>query len=210
MTGARGDVRKLLERISEDGTWITTTLDTFHGTMLSRSEWPESACLRYGMHPLNLQDCCNDCGQGFSIEHGLNCKTGGLVGLTDNDARDKAVCLSEATLGKTYVSYKLMIFSGTDVLISQPGTLQGAAIRCSTAGNKAQGDVMLHRLWKRGEGDILDLHITGTGQPTHRGLSLEEVLKRQARAKKDFYLQACVERRRLFVPLKYHVDGMTA
>ena len=30
------------------------------------------------------------------------------------------------------------------------------------------------------------------------------------KAKKDFYLQACVERRRSFAPLIYSVDGMAA
>ena len=36
------------------------------------------------------------------------------------------------------------------------------------------------------------------------------MLERQAKAKKDFYLQACVERRRSFAPLVYLVDGMAA
>ena len=36
------------------------------------------------------------------------------------------------------------------------------------------------------------------------------MLERQAKAKKDFYLQACVERRRSFPPLVYSVDGMAA
>jgi hypothetical protein len=57
---------------------------------------------------------------------------------------------------------------------------------------------------------VLDVRITDTDQPTYRGSSSEKVLERQAKAKKDFYLQACVERRRSFAPLVYSVDGMAA
>ena len=210
MAGARGDVRKRLERIGDCGAWITATPDKLQGTLLSRDEWRDSTRLRYGMRPLGLQDRCDACGCGFSIEHGLSCKTGGLVGLSHNDVRDEAGGLSEAALGKTYVSYEPMIFSGTDVWASQPGTPQGPAARRGTPGDDARGDVLVHGLWKKGEGCVLDVRITDTDQPTYRGSSSEKVLERQAKAKKDFYLQACVERRRSFAPLVYSVDGMAA
>ena len=82
--------------------------------------------------------------------------------------------------------------------------------RRGTPGDRARGDVLVHRLWKRGEGYVLDVRITDTDQPTYRGSSSEKVLERQVKAKKDFYLQACVERRRSFAPLVYSVDGMAA
>ena len=84
---------------------------------------------------------------------------------------------------------------------SQPGTPQGPAARRGTPGDDARGDILVHGLWKKGEGCVLDVRITDTDQPTYRGSSSEKVLERQAKAKKDFYLQACVERWRSFVPL---------
>ena len=36
------------------------------------------------------------------------------------------------------------------------------------------------------------------------------MFERKAKAKKDFYLQACVKWRRSFAPLVYSVDGMAA
>ena len=62
------------------------------------------------MRPIDLQDHCNTWGCGVSIEHGLSCKTGGLIRLGHNDVRDKPWGLSEAALGKTYVSYEPMFF----------------------------------------------------------------------------------------------------
>jgi hypothetical protein len=105
MAAARADVRKRLERIGECGMWITATPNNLHGTLLSRDEMRDNLRLRYAMRPLNLQDRCDACGKGFSIEHGLSCKTGGLVGLSHNDVRDEAGSLSTAALAKTYVSY---------------------------------------------------------------------------------------------------------
>ena len=94
MTGARGNVRKRLERIWDCGTWITAAPDKLQGTLLSRDEWRDSARLRYGMCPLVLQDRCDTCDCGFSIEHGLSCKTGGLASLSHNDTRKEAgACL---------------------------------------------------------------------------------------------------------------------
>jgi hypothetical protein len=95
------------------------------------------------------------------------------------------------------------------VWASQPGTPQGTTRR-GTLGNEARGDVLVHSLWKRGESCVLDVRITDTDQPAYRGTSSEKVLERQAKVKKDHYLQACVERRRSFAPLVYSVDGMAA
>ncbi|KAL7475129.1 hypothetical protein ACHAW6_001054, partial [Cyclotella cf. meneghiniana] len=30
-------------------------------------------------HPLTLPDCCDGCGEGFTVEHGLNCKNVALL-----------------------------------------------------------------------------------------------------------------------------------
>ena len=93
---------------------------------------------------------------------------------------------------------------------SQPGTPKGPAVRRGTPGDNARGDVLVHGLWKKEEGCVLDVRITDTDQPTYRGSSTENVLERQAKGNKDFYIQACVERRRSFAPLIYSVDGMAA
>ena len=94
-------VRKRLEEIRECGAWINAVPDKLQGTLLLRNKWRDSTRMRYSMYPLNLQDRCDACGCGFSIEHGIICKTGGLVSLTHNDARNEAGGLPETALGKT-------------------------------------------------------------------------------------------------------------
>ena len=113
MTNARADVRKRLEQIWKYGAWITATPDKLRGTLLSRNEMRDNNHLCYGMRPLDLQDQCDACGKGFSIENGLSCKIGGLVGLSYNGIRDKTGGLSGAALGKTYILYAPNMFYGT-------------------------------------------------------------------------------------------------
>ena len=47
---------------------------------------------------IHVEDQCDACGKGFLVEHGLGCKTGGLIGLSHNDNRDKVRGLPEAAL----------------------------------------------------------------------------------------------------------------
>ena len=69
--------------------------------------------------------------------------------------------------------------------------------------------MLVHGLWERGSGCVLDIRITGTDANSYKDISLAKVLERAAKAKKEKYLQACLDRSRSFTPLVYLVDGMT-
>ncbi len=58
------------------------------------------------MRPKGLQDRCDGdgCGKGFTVEHALSCKKGGLVNMRHDDGRDEwahlcSLALSEARVG---------------------------------------------------------------------------------------------------------------
>ena len=76
------------------------------------------------------------------------------------------------------------------------------------AGDDARGDIAIHGLWKRGETSIIDVRITDTDAPSYASSSSVQVLERVTKAKKNKYLEACIERRRLFTPLVYVINGM--
>ena len=46
------------------------------------------------------------------MEHALNCKKGGLVGIRHNDVRDEAGALAELAFPKSCGSYEPYIFHG--------------------------------------------------------------------------------------------------
>ena len=55
---------------------------------------------------------------------------------------------------------------------------------------------------------MLDIRVTDTDAKSYQNIASAKVLERAAKEKKDKYLDACLERRRSFVPLIYSVDGM--
>lgn len=70
-------IRKRLERISMTGAWLAIMPSFLAGTLLSTLEFFNNLALRYDRQPLDLQDPCDACNEGFSVEHGLKCKKGG-------------------------------------------------------------------------------------------------------------------------------------
>ena len=73
-----------------DGTNGTVTLA--HGwlnvTGLSADEWRDNLRLRYNQSLLDMPATCGGCGAKMSVEHGLSCKTGGLVHIRHDDVAD--------------------------------------------------------------------------------------------------------------------------
>jgi len=159
------------------------------------------------MRPVGLCSHCDGCGDPLTVEHGLSCKKGGLVGQRHDDARNEAGSLAAMALTKSRVSYEPTIFYGTGISARRQGQSDGQT-GSNKAGIEARGDVSAHGLWKNGETCIMDIRITDTDAKSYSSSTSRKVLEKAAREKKDKYLDACLERRRSFVPLVYSVDGM--
>ena len=198
-------VRKRLERMMETGAWLTAIPDRMSGTELSFQEWHDNISLRYGMVPRGLPRKCDGCGAGFTVEHGLNCKKGGLVSLRHNDVRDEWAHLCGLALGESRVTTEPLIFYG-DGMRTQPGT--GLTTSGNSLGEEARGDVSAHGFWQRARSTVFDVRITDTDAKSYGNCSSAKLLERFAREKRDKYEGACLERRKDFTPLCYSVDGM--
>jgi hypothetical protein len=214
-------VKKRLERIGQCGAWLTTTPNKLNGNLLSMEEWRDNVRLRYGLKPIGLCERCDGvgCNAGFTVEHGLSCKKGGLVGQRHDDVCDEAGELCMMALTKSRVSYEPEIFHGKGVTAGQQTDAELEAEeatlvagegrkRSNKPGVEARGDVAVHGLWKKGQTCIMDVRITDTDAKSYANNSSERCLERAAKEKKDKYAQACLERRRSFTPLVYSVDGM--
>ena len=206
MIGATKLVRKRLERIGETGAWLTVLSDKLYETCLSAEEWRDNARIRNGLRPTGLCSHCDGCGAGFTVEHGLNCKKGGLVGIRHDDVRNEAGALAAMALSKTKVTYEPMIYYGRDIPTQQnpAETTTGDQM----VGGEERGDVLVHSLWEKGRGCVLDIRITDTDARSYQSIASHKVLERAAKVKKTKYNEACLERRRSFMPLVYSVDGL--
>jgi len=135
-------------------------------------------------------------------------QVGGLVGRRHNDQRDEAGALCAMATTESRVSYEPMIYYGTGVTAGQRGDAEVTAESNGDLGNEARGDVAVHGLFKRDQTTILDICVMDTDANSYKQTASDKVLEKAAKRKKDKYLDACLERRRTFVPLIYSVDGM--
>ena len=205
MIGASKISKKRLERIGDTGSWLTVLPDRVYNTCLTAEEWRDNARIRYGLRPTDLCSHCDGCGSGFTVEHGLSCKKGGLVGIRHDDVRDEAGALAAMALTSSKVTYEPKIFYSRNLKTSQSNADQPNP---QQANDEARGDVLVHGLWVKGSGCVLDIRVTDTDARSYQSSSSQKVLERAAKVKKAKYNDACLEMRRSFMPLVYSVDGL--
>ena len=198
-------VRKRLERMKETGAWLAAIPDRLSGTVLSYQEWHDNISLRYGWTPNGLPRTCDGCGAGFTVEHGLNCKKGGLVSLRHNDECDEWAHLCGLALGNSRVTTEPLIFYGDGMRVHQG---PGSTTNGHSLGEEARGDVSAHGFWQRARSTVFDVRITDTDAKSYGNCDSAKLLERFAQQKRNTYEAACLERRKDFTPLCYSVDGM--
>ena len=72
-------LQKLMDVAKEKGSssWLVALPIKSHGFTLHKSAFCDAVCLRYGWQPPLLPATCA-CGKWFTIDHALNCPTGGF------------------------------------------------------------------------------------------------------------------------------------
>ena len=75
-----------LSQEKDASTWLTMLQINEHGLALHKAAFRDSLSLRYGW-PLHNSPYHCSCGQPFSIEHALTCKTGGFPAVRHNEVR---------------------------------------------------------------------------------------------------------------------------
>eukprot|EP00804_Cyclotella_cryptica_P025021 CCRYP_015947-RE/>CCRYP_015947-RE protein AED:0.35 eAED:0.35 QI:0/-1/0/1/-1/0/1/0/165 len=108
--------------MKETGAWLAVIPDRFSGTALSLQEWHDNLSLRYGKTPKGLPRKCDGCGAGFTVEHGLSCKKGGLVSIRHDDVRDEWAHLCGLALTSSRVTTEPLIHYGDGMGASLGGT----------------------------------------------------------------------------------------
>ena len=140
-------MKKQLDRMTEAGSWIQARSwiqiapDRFDGTELSKDEWHDIITIRYGMRPKGLPQRCDGCNAGYSVEHGLSCKKGGLVGQRHDDLRDEIIHLCGLALSTGRVNSEPTFFYGNGTSASRGNQSTEAAL-----GDESRGDIYAHGL----------------------------------------------------------------
>ena len=102
--------------------------------------------------------------------------------MRHDDDWDKAGALAALALTPGKVSYKPLINYCRDLSAAIPRALTAIG---NGAGDAARGDVLIHGLWERGTGCVLDTRVTDTDAKLYSRLSSSKVLENATKEKKD-------------------------
>ena len=188
-------------RAPKTGCWLTTQPSTFNGTTLTREEFVDGLHLRYGFTPPDMPEHCDGCYAPFTIEHALSCRKGAAILNRHNHLTHEWESLCKSAFSPGSVTTEPFIYSLKDR--TSPPTSSATRV-------EARGDVAVFNFWQRGTTAIFDVHVTDTNSPSYKAHNPLTILARQEKAKKDKYVQPCIERRRQFTPLVFSVDGLVA
>ena len=114
-------------------TWLTASPNDKNSFALHIAAFKDSLTLRHGWPLQNLPFHCS-CGQPFSVEHALTCKTGGFPAVRHNEVRDiTATLLTEVCHGVTTEAH-LQQLSGKPLSHRSAITEDGARLDVATYG----------------------------------------------------------------------------
>jgi hypothetical protein len=222
-----------LQRACNSGIWLSVLPNRFNGTVLSAEEFRDNLRLRYNLLPLDLPEKCDGCGAGFSVDHALSCKVGGLVHIRHDDVAQEFGFLCGKAFKPSRVSFEPLINTrgardeerrtenNQRTANNNTGANGLEGIRTAederadqthspyVAENENRGDIAVDGFWSHGRRCIFDVRITDTENRSSRNQDPAKVLKKCEQLKKDKHLRACLEQRRDFTPLVYSVDGMS-
>ena len=223
-------------RAQESGAWLNAVPSTMNGTTLSKEEFSDNLRYRCGFEPINLPEYCDGCGEVFSVEHGLNCKKGGLVNARHEDVADTWAWLGSLAYCPSAISHRPRVDDGTrrrtnngngngnnatqpamapvfqQAANAQPnntGAATGAATPQATEEEAdLEADKGIRGFYRHGRDCLFDIQLTNTESRSLRNTRPLTVLKQREKKKKDKYEKACHEKRKDFSPLIYSIDGM--
>ena len=104
-----GQDRKRLHRAKSNGEWLSTVPHRLNGMDLSREEFHDNICLKYGLITKDIPATCDGCGKKFSIEHALLFPKGDLVLAQNDDAAKEWGALGSWDLVPSVITYKQKI-----------------------------------------------------------------------------------------------------
>lgn len=173
-------LQRSMELSQEKGasTWLTALPINEHGFALHKAAFRDSLSLRYGWPLHNTPSHCT-CGQSFSVEHALTCKTGGFPAVRHNEVRDiTASLLTEVCHGVTIEPHL------------QPLSGESLSHRSAINQDGARLDVAMYGFWGgRFEKAFVDVRVFNPSAQSNRQSSLSATYRKHEQEKRRHYDQ---------------------
>ena len=177
--------------------WLTALPLSTHGFVLSKGEFHDALCLRYGWQPARLPSHCTD-GQPFTVDHALSCARGGYVSLRHNEIRDLLGELLSETCKNVATEPMLQPLSGEQF-----------SSRSAVKDEGARLDIRANGFWGTAfESAFFDVRVFNPYARSYRSLTMEQLYRRQEREKCLCYEERVREvERGTFTPLVFACSG---
>ena len=116
-----------LELASEKGSssWLFAPPVEEHGFALHKESFRHPLCLRYNWLPSHLPTRCV-CGESFTVDHSLNCPTGGYPTLRHNELRDLTANLMSEVCHDVCIEPPLQPLTGESMNLASANREDGA------------------------------------------------------------------------------------
>jgi hypothetical protein len=158
---------------------------TVNGTVLSGQEFRDAIRLRYGRAPGDLQSPCDGCGQKLSVQHALECKTGGNVISRHNEIRDMLADLASMALIPSAVRSEPLIHTRcpADKMSDMDQTNPPVTRNLHKKRDELRGDLLIRGFWGRGTDCIIDVRVTDTDAKSSLSKDSAKVLEAHEKEK---------------------------
>ena len=129
------DMKRMIFLLSEKGasSWLSALPVEEHGFALHKGAFRDTLFLCYGWLPSGLPVHCV-CGQGFSVDHALNCPTGGYPTLRHNELCDFTAEILSEVCADVCTEPPLQLLLGETLTYATANVEDGALLDISAAG----------------------------------------------------------------------------
>ena len=174
------ELQRILSYATETGasSWLTVLPMQEHGFALHKGAFRDAICLRYGWHLSGLPPICA-CSKDFTVEHAMNCPTGGFPTIRHNELRDfTASLLSEVCHGVSVEPHL------------QPLTGEIFSLASAIVEDDARLDVAANGFWGSHHQKVfIDVMVFNPNASSCRGSSLSSLYRRLEKEKRRKYEQ---------------------
>ena len=176
-----GEMKRVLELAQEKGAgaWLTTNPIQKLGFALNKQQFRDAICLRYGWRVPNTPNFCH-CKEENTINHALNCKTGGYVIMRHNKIRDLEAELMREVCNDVKTEPELL-------------PLENDEIVNGNRAQKARLDVSGNGIWGPQEKTFLDIRVMHPNSESYRGKDIHQVYRLHEMEKKRTYNERIIQ-----------------
>ena len=190
------DLKRCLDLAKEkgSGSWLIALPIQSLGYVLNKQEFRDSICLRYNWKIPNTPLYCS-CGVRNSVDHSLNCKSGGYIMMRHDRIRDLEASILKDVCKDVKVEPEL-----------QP--VGNVLLDGSTEAERARLDVSAVGIYSPLERTFLDVRIMHPNSTSYQGKSLGKIYALHEKEKKQKYNQRILQvEKASFTPLVFSTSG---